>query len=60
MIRRYAFLYFIVLTIPLFLGLTAWQSIRYRDLDRNIRRLEAIQEDWIENNKKTIAGIAVL
>jgi cell division protein FtsL len=60
MIRRYALLYLIVLTIPLFLGVLVWQSVRYRDLDRGVRRLEAIQEEWIESNKKLIAGIAVL
>ena len=60
MIRRYAFLYFVVLSIPLFLGIAAWQSVRYSELDRNVRRLEAVQEDWVENNRKLIAGIAVL
>ena len=60
MIRRYLLLYFFVLTIPFFLGLTAWQSVQYAELDRNVRRLEASQEDWIEGNKKLIAGIAVL
>jgi len=58
--RRYILLYFFVLSIPFFLGVTAWQSIRYADLDKNVRRLEAVQEDWIEGNKKLIAGIAVL
>ena len=57
---RYALLYFIVITIPLFLGVVAWQSVRYANLDRNVRRLEAVQEDWVESNKKLIAGIAVL
>ena len=60
MIKRFALLYFFVLTIPLFLGLSAWQSFRYRELDRNIRRLEAVQENWLESNRKLIAGIAVL
>ena len=62
MIRRsgYALFYFFVLTIPIFLGLTAWQSVRYTKLERNVRRLEAIQEDWVEGNKRLIAGIAVL
>jgi cell division protein FtsL len=60
MIRRYALLYFIVLTIPLLLGITAWQSARYNQLDREVRRLEAVQETWVENNKRLIAGIAVL
>jgi cell division protein FtsL len=69
MIRRYgggrtgrtiALFYFFILTIPVFLGLTAWQSVRYTELEKNARRLEAIQEDWIEKNKRLIAGIAVL
>ena len=60
MIKRYALLYFFALTIPVFLGIAAWQSVRYVALDRNVRRLEAAQEDWVENNKKLIAGIAVL
>jgi len=58
--KRYALLYFIVLSIPLLLGIVAWQSVRYTELDRDVRRLEAAQEDWVENNKKLIAGIAVL
>lgn len=58
--RRYALLYFFVFTIPVFLGIVAWQSVRYTDLQRNVRRLEAAQEEWVENNKKLIAGIAVL
>ena len=60
MIRRYIILYFFVLTIPIFLGLVAWQSVRYTELDKSVRRLEAVQEDWIESNRQLIAGIAVL
>ena len=60
MVKRLALLYFFVLTIPLFLGLAAWQSVRYTELERNVRDLEAAQEEWIENNKRLIAGIAVL
>jgi len=60
MIRSYLLLYFFVLSIPFFLGVTAWQSIRYTELDKGVRRLEATQEDWVEGNKKLIAGIAVL
>jgi len=60
MIRRNLLLYFFVLTIPLFLGIAAWQSVRYAELDRGVKRLEAAQKEWVENNKKLIAGIAVL
>jgi cell division protein FtsL len=59
-IKRYALLYFFVLTIPLFLGVAVWQSVRYTDLEKNVRRLEAVQEDWVNSNKKLIAAIAVL
>jgi cell division protein FtsL len=60
MFSRYVLLYFFVLTIPIFLGIAAWQSVRYSELDREVRRLEAAQEDWVESNKRLIAGIAVL
>ena len=60
MIRRYILLYFLVLTIPLFLGIAAWQSVRYIELEKSVRRLEAVQEDLVESNRKLIAGIAVL
>ena len=60
MIKRCVFLYFVVFTIPVFLGITAWQSVRYAKLDRGVRHLEATQEDWVELNEKLIAGIAVL
>jgi len=60
MIRRYVLLYFIVLTIPFLLGVVAWQSVRYSELEKNVRRLEAVQEDWISSNKKLIAAISLL
>ena len=58
--KRYVIFYFFVLSIPLLLGLVAWQSTRYAELDRTVRRLEAVQEDWVEGNRRLIAGIAVL
>ena len=58
--KRFALIYFFVLTIPLFLGIVTWQSFHYRELDRSTRRLEAIQEDWLESNRRLVAGIAVL
>ncbi|GHV45282.1 hypothetical protein AGMMS50268_00530 [Spirochaetia bacterium] len=60
MIRRYLLLYFVCLTIPCLLGLVAWQSARYSALEREISRLETAQEEWVESNKRLIAGIAVL
>jgi len=60
MFKRCVLLYLIVFTIPLFLGITAWQSIRYSDLEKETRVLEAAQEKWVENNKRLIADIATL
>jgi len=60
MIKRCVLLYFFVLTIPFFLGVAAWQSVRYTELDKDVRRLEAVQEDWVSGNRRLIAGIAVL
>ena len=58
--KRFALLYFFVFSIPLLLGIVTWQSFRYKDLEKEVRLLEATQEDWIESNKKLIAGNAVL
>lgn len=58
--KRWVVLYFITLTIPLFLGLTVWQATRYAELEREVKKLEAIQEEWIESNKRLIVEIAVL
>ena len=56
--KQYFFLYLMALTIPLFLGLLVWQSTRYQNLNRQLYYLEKTQEEWVESNKKLIAGIA--
>ena len=58
--KKYILLYALVLTIPLFLALGAWQSNRYAELKKEIVRLEEAQSEWVESNKRLIAGIAVL
>jgi cell division protein FtsL len=60
MMRGRLLLYFFTLTIPLFLGAVAWQATRYTELEWETERLETAQEEWVENNKRLIAGIAVL
>ncbi|WP_461253537.1 FtsB/FtsL family cell division protein [Treponema sp. R8-4-B8] len=57
MIKRYLLLYFLVLTIPLCLGILVWQSNRYQNLVKELERLEQTQTEWIESNKRLIAGI---
>jgi cell division protein FtsL len=58
--KRYLLIYFAVITIPLFLGLAVWQSNRYRNMEQEIRRLEQLQSEWVEGNKRLIAANAVL
>ena len=60
MIRHNGLFYFFVLTIPIFLGIVAWQSFRYTEIEKNVKRLEAVQKELVENNRKLIADIAVL
>jgi len=57
MVKRYLLLYFLVITIPLCLGLLVWQSNRYQNLVKELERLEQTQTEWIESNKRLIAGI---
>jgi hypothetical protein len=57
--RRFIALYFLALTLPLFLGVSVWRSRTYAALQREVRRLEVIQEEWIESNKRLIAGIVL-
>jgi cell division protein FtsL len=57
MTKRKFVLYFMAVSIPLFLALIVWQSNRYQNLNRELDRLEQTQAEWIESNKKLIAGI---
>jgi cell division protein FtsL len=58
--KRRILLYAIALTIPLILGLDSWQASRYAHVDAELRLLETEQREWLESNKRLIAGIAVL
>jgi len=56
--KKYLLLYFMAFTIPIFPGLLVWQSNRYHNLKSEIARLEQTQGEWVESNKRLIAGIA--
>jgi cell division protein FtsL len=58
--RRLVLLYLFTLTLPLFLGVSVWEARRYTELQREVRRLDVTQEEWIESNKRLIAEIALL
>lgn len=49
----------LVLSIPCMLLLTAAQGAHYYALTVELRRLEASQADWIEENRRLLANIAV-
>ena len=56
--KVYFFVYLMVITMPLLLGLVAWQSTRYLALQRDTIRLDREQIEWVEVNNRLIAGIA--
>ena len=58
MTNKIFFLYLLIISIPVFLGALVWQSHRYRDLSQELARLEQTQREWVESNKKLIAGIS--
>ena len=54
---------FLLLLVFAFLGLfflNTWQGFRYRELERDVEKLELEQKNWLENNKKVIAALAIL
>jgi cell division protein FtsL len=57
---RRILLYLLILSVPCLLALSTWQSARYGDLERELKKLEKTQEAWVENNKRLIAGITLL
>ncbi len=52
--------YIMALAIPAAFAFNAWQSVAYAVVSREIRVLEGTQSEWIESNKRLIAGISVL
>jgi len=55
---------FVIVTLVLFLlslfSLNTWQGYRYERLKAEVALLEREQKDWLERNKRAIAGLAVL
>lgn len=50
----------ITLSIPVILGLYAFQAKKYSDLTKEVIELEAKQEKLIEENKKLVGEISIL
>jgi len=49
-----------VATLPLFLMAVVVQEIQYQDLQREVASKERDQTEWVEKNKKMLAGVTVL
>jgi len=47
-------------TLPLFLLLVVVQAIQYQDLQREVDSKERQQSEWVEKNRKVLAGVTVL
>jgi hypothetical protein len=48
------------LTLPVFLMAVVAQSMVFHDLNRQVSAKVASQDQWIEKNKKLLAGVTVL
>jgi len=49
----------LTLIIPILFFANVWQGFRYERMKREIGLFESEQKDWLEKNKKLIAGLAV-
>ncbi len=58
--KRRWFLILGALTVPLLFFLNTWQSFRYEQCRREIEQMEADQREWLEKNKRLVAGISLL
>jgi len=53
-------LLFCAATLPIFLLALVVQAIQYQDLKRTVVVKERQQDEWVEKNKKALAGVTVL
>jgi hypothetical protein len=49
-----------IASVPLLLMMTVRQTARFESLRSEALRMESLQRDWIEQNRKIQAGISVL
>jgi len=60
MIKTYALLFLTVLTMPVLLGVNAWQSNECGEIRNELKTLEKIQEQRVTENKAVATEIADL
>lgn len=50
----------LIASIPAFVFINIYQTYSYQSLQQSVATLETQQKNWLEHNKRIIAGIAVL
>jgi len=58
--KKYVLVIIMVLTVPLLLGINAWQANKCGVLQREINRIQRMQTELIEKNREEIAVITEL
>ena len=58
--KRYILFFAMVISIPVFLGVNAWQSNKCGELKNSIREIERNQENSVDENRTVAAEIADL
>jgi len=57
---RKKIVFLLLCTVPALVFLNIWEVFRFEDLKKSVAVLEQQQKEWLEKNKRIIAGIAVL
>jgi len=60
MTKSYVIFFLLVISIPLMLGINAWQGNKCGTIEREIKNIEEIQEKYVKENKTVVAEIADL
>ena len=58
--KRYILFFAMVISIPVFLGINAWQTNKCGEIRNAIRKIERDQEYYVDENKTVAAEIADL
>ncbi len=53
------FLFLLALAVSALFAGNTWHGVRYERLQREVKNMEEEQKEWLERNKKLIAGLAV-
>ena len=57
---RRTFRLLLIITIPAFVFVNIYQTYVYQSVGQSVALLESHEKSWLEQNKRVVAGIAVL